>query len=403
MRKPVIGLGFALGLALTGLTTTLTTTAAEADPVVRLHPQKVCADASSPLVAVCHARVMTDKKGAVPTADAPPPGALTPSDVRSAYDLPATGGTGRTVAIVDAFGYPNLERDLAVYRTEFGLPACTVADGCLRVIDQDGGTKAPHFDAGWGLETALDADAVSAACPTCSILVVQAKSDAFKNLSIAVATAATQPGVVAISNSYGFGDLSEATYGAPWDHPGIAVTASTGDSGYQGASFPASSSKVVAVGGTTLTSATSTARGWTETAWSGAGSGCSATNPALAAAASYDTGCANRAIADVAAAADPTAGGLAVYYPVSSKASTWATVGGTSEASPIIAAVYALSGNTGGPGVYANALPYAANGSGLNDVTEGSNGTCSTAQWCSARSGWDGPTGVGTPDGLSAF
>jgi subtilase family serine protease len=176
------------------------------------------------------------------------------------------------------------------------------------------------------------------------------------------------------------------------------VTASTGDDGYQGASFPASSSYVTAVGGTTLRSA-SNARGWIETAWNGTGSGCSTKNDALAAAASYNTGCPKRAIADVSAAADPRYGGMAVYWPTSSSSSTWAQVGGTSEASPIIASVYALSGNTSG---YANATPYSHPGS-LFDVTGGSNGSCSPSQWCRARTGWDGPTGLGTPNGTGAF
>ena len=104
-------------------------------------------------------------------------------------------------------------------------------------------------------------------------------------------------------------------------------------------------------------------------------------------------------MADVAAAADPGKGGLAVYYPTSKSVSTWGQFGGTSESAPIIASVYALSGNTSG---YANAIPY-SHTSGLFDVTSGSNGTCPTAQWCNARGGWDGPTGLGTPNGAGAF
>ncbi len=211
-------------------------------------------------------------------------------------------------------------------------------------------------------------------------------------------TASKQPGVVAISNSYGGGDAPDTTYGTYYNHPGIAVTASTGDNGYQGASYPASSAYTTAVGGTTLAKATNT-RGWNETVWNGAGSGCSTYNTALAAAASFGTGCAKRAMADVSAAANPNTGGLAVFYPTNSKSSTWAQVGGTSESAPIIAAVYALSGNTAG---YANAIPYAHPGS-LFDVTSGSNGTCPTTQWCNARAGWDGPTGLGTPNGAGAF
>jgi subtilase family serine protease len=362
------------------------------------HAERVCSAATAKTTASCFSKVMVNGKGAVPHSSTPPPGAKTPAQLKSAYNLNGTSGAGRTVAIVDAYGYPNLAADLATYRNQFGLGSCTTASGCLRITDQNGGTSLPRFNAGWAGEQALDVDAVSAICPDCKILVVQAKSASIADLGTAANTAAHQAGVVAISNSYGGGDLSDATYGANYNHPGIAVTASTGDNGYQGGSFPASSSYVTAVGGTTLVSA-SNSRGWSETAWSGAGSGCSTVNTALAAAAGAGTGCSKRAIADVSAAADPNNGGMAVYYPTSQSVSTWAQVGGTSESSPIIASVYALSGNTAG---YANALPYSHTAS-LFDVSSGSNGTCPTTQWCNARAGWDGPTGLGTPNGTGAF
>jgi subtilase family serine protease len=342
--------------------------------------------------------VMVDAKGAAPTSTTPPTSALDAQELQDAYKLAGLTSGGRTVAIVDAYGYPSLESDLATYRSTMGLPACTTANGCLRIIDQNGGTNLPRMDVGWAQEQALDVDAVSAACPDCKIVVVQADSNSFANLGTAVITASKQPGVVAISNSYGGGDADDATYGTYYDHPGIAVTASTGDNGYQGGSYPASSSYVTAVGGTSLVKAGNT-RGWSESVWDGAGSGCSTYNAALQAAASFDTGCAKRAMADVAAAADPSYGGLAVYYPSSRRASTWGQFGGTSEAAPIIASVYALSGNTAG---YANAIPY-GHSSALFDVTSGSNGTCPTTQWCNARTGWDGPTGLGTPNGAGAF
>jgi subtilase family serine protease len=323
---------------------------------------------------------------------------MTPAQLRAAYGLGGLDATG-TVAIVDAYGYPNLERDLGVYRSQFGLSACTKANGCLKVLDQNGGTNYPRFNTGWAGETALDVDAVSAICPSCKIVVVQAKSASIVNLGTAVATAAAQAGVVAISNSYGGGDLSDASYGSYYNHPGIAVTASTGDNGYQGGSYPASSSYVVAVGGTTLTMSGTTRV--SETAWSGAGSGCSTVNTALAAAAAFGTGCTKRAIADVSAAADPNKGGMAVYYPTSSRNSTWAQVGGTSESSPIIAAVFALAGGVA-TGVQANSIPY-AHSSSLRDITSGSNGSCPTGQWCAARVGWDGPTGLGVPNGIGGF
>ncbi|MGZ4444088.1 MAG: S53 family peptidase [Nocardioidaceae bacterium] len=342
--------------------------------------------------------MIVDGSGKVPAASSPAPTAKTPAQLQNAYKLTGATSGGRTVAIIDAYGYPNLANDPATYRSYFGLGACTTANGCLAIKDQNGGTNLPRFNAGWAGEQALDVDAVSAVCPDCKITVVQAKSASIADLGTAANTAAHLPGVVAISNSYGGGDLSDATYGSYYNHPGIAVTASTGDNGYQGGSFPASSSYVTAVGGTTLVAA-SNSRGWSETAWSGAGSGCSTVNAALAAAAGANTGCAKRAIADVSAAADPNNGGMAVFYPTSQTNSTWAQVGGTSESSPIIASVYALSGNTAG---YANATPYSHTAS-LFDVTSGSNGSCPTTQWCNAGSGWDGPTGLGTPNGTGAF
>jgi subtilase family serine protease len=396
IRKTLLS---ALGAAtlLLGAVATVTP-AADAAPS-DLHAKRVCAASGQATVASCLSKVLVNGKGAVPNSATPSPAAKTPAQLKDAYKLTGTSSGGKTVAIVDAYGYPNLANDLATYRSYFGLPACTTASGCLTIKDQNGGTSLPRFDTGWAGEQALDVDAVSAICPDCKILVVQAKSASIVDLGTAANTAAKQAGVVAISNSYGGGDLSDATYGAPYNHPGIAVTASTGDNGYQGGSFPASSSYVTAVGGTSLFAASGTSRGWTESAWSGAGSGCSTVNTALAAASGSNTGCSKRAIADVSAAADPSNGGMAVYYPTSRTVSTWAQVGGTSESAPIIAAVYALSGNTAG---YANALPY-GHTANLFDVSTGSNGTCPTTQWCNARTGWDGPTGLGTPNGTGAF
>jgi subtilase family serine protease len=385
-------------LAVAGLTAQASgATAAPATTNAR-HVAKVCAATAKSHTAVCHALKLVNDAGATPAATTPPSTGLTPAGLRDAYKLNGLSAGGRTVAIVDAYGYPSLERDLGVYRSQFGLSACTVANGCLRIINQTGGTSLPRFNAGWAGEQALDVDAVSAAAPDAKIVVVQANSASFADLGAAVVTASKQPGVVAISNSYGGGDASDATYGSYYNHPGIAVTASTGDNGYQGGSYPASSSYTTAVGGTSLVAAGNT-RGWSETVWSGAGSGCSTYNTALAAASSSGTGCAKRAMADVSAAADPGEGGMAIYYPTTKTSSTWAQFGGTSEAAPIIAAVYALSGNTAG---YANALPYANTGA-LFDVTSGSNGSCPTTQWCNARTGWDGPTGLGTPNGAAAF
>jgi subtilase family serine protease len=400
MRRTLLGSAIAAAaLAVAGLGAAVPSANAAQTSAQRLHPTRVCHAVLSRGQANCHAMLMVRPDGSVQRSSTPPSTALTPAQLQDAYNLTGLSSGGRTVAIVDAYGYPSLEQDLATFRSHFGLSACTTANGCLTIMDQNGGTNYPRTDVGWDQEQALDVDAVSAACPDCKILVVQASTNSFANLGQAVITASQQPGVAAISNSYGGSDAADSTYGSYYDHPGIAVTASTGDNGYQGGSYPADSSYVTAVGGTTLRQANGTSRGWSESVWSGAGSGCSAYNAALAAAAGFDTGCSMRAMADVSAAADPAQGGLAVYYPTSRTSSTWAQVGGTSESSPIIASVYALSGKTSG---YANAIPY-SNPGALFDVTSGSNGSCPTTQWCNARNGWDGPTGLGTPNGAGAF
>lgn len=403
MRQRILVSALSAGaLAVVGVTAAMSSASgavgAPAPYTAGKHAAKVCSATKAAHTATCDAIKLVDAQGVAPRSSAPPSTGLTPTGLQDAYKLKGLSAAGRTVAIVDAYGYPSLERDLGVYRSQFGLSACTAANGCLKVINQTGGTSLPNFNAGWAGEQALDVDAVSAAAPDAKIIVVQANSASFADLGTAVQTAAKQAGVVAISNSYGGGDADDTTYGAYYNHPGIAVTASTGDNGYQGGSYPASSSYTTAVGGTSLVAA-SNSRGWSETVWSGAGSGCSTYNTALPGAASFSTGCSKRAMADVSAAADPGKGGMAIYYPTSKTASTWAQFGGTSEAAPIIAAVYALSGNTTG---YANSFPYAHPGS-LFDVTSGSNGSCPTTQWCNARTGWDGPTGLGTPNGAGAF
>ena len=329
---------------------------------------------------------------------APPAGSLTPDDVRAAYDLPS-GGQGATVAIVDAGGYATAEADLAVFRSTYGLPACTTANGCFTKLDQTGGHNLPPENPGWSIETALDLDAVSSACPSCRILLVEADSPALDDLGQATDTAAARH-PVAISNSYGVpGEGSApAVYDHYYDHPGIAVTASTGDYGNI-VNWPASNGNVVAVGGTTLTRDAGSARGWTESAWASGGSGCSASEPKPAYQQGIDTGCDRRAIADISAVADPDTG-LGLYN--SSAVGGWARYGGTSLSAPLVAAMYALAG-TPTPGTYPVTYPYAdTDAADLTDVTTGSDGYCGN-QLCTARTGWDGPTGLGTPAGVGAL
>jgi subtilase family serine protease len=325
------------------------------------------------------------------------PVGYTPADLRAAYGLPATGGTG-TIAIVDAYDDPTAERDLAVYRRQFHLPPCTTANGCFRKVDQAGGHQLPTADGGWGQEISLDLDMASAICGSCHLLLVEATSSSQANLGAAVDTA-VRLGADAVSNSYGGPDASDRSYGRYYHHAGVAITVSTGDSGY-GVSYPASSRYVTAVGGTTLTRTSRSRRGWTETAWSGSGSGCSTLNRAPWQKPST-TGCRGRAVADVAAVADP-ATGVAVYDSFAfENTSGWLTFGGTSAASPIIAAVFALAGNTAD--VTDGSYVWAHHRGGVHDVSRGSTGRCPTTRWCQARRGWDGPTGWGTPSGLRAF
>src|SRR3954447_116753 len=297
-------------------------------------------------VALGHSRCLSWVKGnASPLAQTP--SGYGPADLQSAYALPsATAGTGQTVAIVDAFDDPTAEQDLGDYRANYGLPPCTTANGCFRKVNENGGTlPMPPPGADWGLEISLDLDMVSAVCPNCHILLVEATTNLNSDLYTAVDTAA-RLGANAISNSYG-GDesSSETTTGdAHFNHPGVAITASSGDSGY-GVSYPASSRYVTAVGGTSLTRSSRSRRGWTERAWSGAGSGCSARNSGSGQRSSVSQ-CDGRAVADIAAVADP-ATGVAVYDSyVFDGTSGWLTFGGTSAAAPIIAGVFALAGNT---------------------------------------------------------
>ncbi|WP_126603148.1 S53 family peptidase [Dictyobacter aurantiacus] len=341
----------------------------------------------------CNA-VQIDSKGGKTTPNASPSG-LNPTDLQSAYKLPSsTAGSGQTVAIVDAYNDPNAESDLAVYRSQFGLPACTTANGCFRKVDQNGGTKYPRGNSGWAEEISLDLDMVSAICPNCHILLVEASSSSFTNLGTGVNTAVNL-GANTISNSYGGNESSsETSYASYYNHPGHVITASSGDNGY-GVESPAAYNTVVAVGGTSLSKSSNT-RGWSETAWNGAGSGCSAyiTKPSW----QKDSGCSRRTVADVSAVADPNTG--VSVYDTYGQGSGWMVFGGTSVASPIIASVYALAGNASS--VNAAQSLYSNTGS-LFDVTSGSNGSCGGSYLCTAGSGYDGPTGLGTPNGTGAF
>ena len=402
MRRRVTGT--VLGGALIALVPFLTGPANAAPqtasaPAAVSHPFHASCASAKAGQAHCDAFVRDDvatSEKALLAAAATPSG-LGPADLQSAYKLPsASAGSGQTVAIVDAYNDPTAEADLNVYRSQYGLGACTTANGCFKKVNQTGGTSSyPPTDGGWAEEISLDLDMVSAVCPNCKIVLVEATSATFANLGTAENTAASLANV--ISNSYGGSDAPDSTYGKYYNHPGKAITVSSGDSGY-GVEYPASSHYVTAVGGTSLRAASTTARGWTETAWSGAGSGCSSYNTALSGQSGL-TGCSRRAVADVSAVADPSTG-VAVYDSTSyGGQSGWLVFGGTSVAAPIIAGVYGLAGNAAS---IDNNYPY-SHASSLFDITSGSNGSCSTTKWCTAGPGWDGPTGLGTPNGTGAF
>jgi subtilase family serine protease len=335
-------------------------------------------------------------------------GAYDPSYLQSAYNVASAaaahrGGVGQIVAIVDAYDDPNVASNLSYYRSFFGLSACPTgtvslsASGCvLEKVNQNGSTTTrPSPDPNWAVEISLDVEMVSAICPNCQILLVEANSNSLSDLGTA-ANEAVALKANAVSNSYGggeyFGETADAT--SYYDHPGLPVTVSSGDSGY-GVEFPAASPYVTAIGGTSLTQLTNTGtRSGSETAWSGAGAGCSAYEPKPTW--QTNTGCTNRTVADVSAVANPSTG---VWVYDTYQTSGWAIYGGTSVASPIIASFYALAANAPGSSAIPASYAYANRGA-LYDVTSGSDGSCSPNNYlCTAGPGYDGPTGLGTPGG----
>ena len=353
----------------------------------------------------------------------PYPGFLTPEALHDAYDLPneTPEAATQTIAVVDAFDDPTAEADLAVYDKQFGLPECTTANGCFRKVNQKGeASPLPKANGEWASEISIDVQMAHAICQNCQVLLVETKTEEFSDLGAGV-NAAVKLGATEISNSYGATEEASETglAASAYNHPGIVLAASSGDCGYLntvpgctgepvGAEFPADVPTVLAVGGTTLSESGGS---WTSSAWDEGGSGCSALfdaalwqPPSEGFAA---TGCGTaRAIADVAAIGDPNTG-VDVYdstpeFP--GGPTGWGAWGGTSVASPILAAEFGLAGGAAGV-AYPAATLYAHAGETANllDVTTGTNGTCEGHTICAAASGFDGPTGVGSPVGLGAF
>lgn len=344
-----------------------------------------------------------------------------PSDLQSAYNI--SGGKSSLVAIVDSYGYPKASSDLANYRAYYKLPACTTGNGCLKIRNQTGGTKLPHSNQNWDAEQALDLDMVSAMCPNCKILLVEANTDFASDLYTAAAEAA-KLGAAAISNSYGAsehkscgggGEPSDPAFSAP----GHIYVAASGDNGgglsnCGGPQQPCSFSTVVCAGGTHLARANNS-RGWTEKVWNelsspacgsggcgAAGSGCSTIvkKPAW----QNDSGCNMRSESDVSAEASVLTP-VAAYF---SGYGGWTAFGGTSVSAPLIAGIVGRAGNgragRGPQNVWSRR-------SHLYDETVGNNlyaplsGNCASSvrYICYARNGFDGPTGLGSPNGLAAF
>ncbi len=352
--------------------------------------QKVCANGAR---WQCKAWVRSDGSGHIKSYASV--SGFGPPDIQSAYKLDATKGAGATIAIIDAYNYPNASSDLAVYRSQYGLPPCTTANGCLKIVNQSGQASplpanSPAGD-DWSVEAALDLDSASAACPNCKIILIEANDDQGDGLYVSNDTAASLGATVA-SNSWGGPDGGTGpSLETHFNHSGTGYFVASGDNGNTGSSpdYPSTSAYVTGVGGTSLVKSSSGTRGWTEGAWSGAGSSCS--NDIAKPSWQTQSACADRAAADVSAVADPNTG-VAVYNAANGG---WIVVGGTSAACPIVASIYALTGhgNAGPSYAYGHATSYF-------DVTSGNNGSCSGAM-CNAGAGWDGPTGLGSPNGAS--
>ncbi|MFJ8210196.1 S8 family serine peptidase [Streptomyces sp. NPDC096033] len=351
--------------------------------------RRVCPDRHDPRRAFCLSTVRTDLPAKPTLAPGEQPTGLSPRDIQSAYELPRFGGAGRRVAIVIANDYPEAEADLAVYRNQFHLPPCTTANGCFRKVYSTG-VKPPVVDPLWALEGGLDLQAVSASCPGCSITLVEAPNDLIlSSLLPAVDIASFLPGVVAVNGSWAIAE--QAPEGNLDSHfrPGLVYTFASGDIGGLPV-YPSVSPNVTSVGGTRLTRAFNL-RGWTESAWVGAGGGCSLYEPLPA----FQVGfapCANRSTPDISAVADDF-NGLAVYVSTPGNPTVgWQTVGGTSLSSPLVAGMYALAGRPG-PNDRPNTYPYAHPHS-FHDIVTGCAGP-----YC-AIPGYDRASGLGTPRGL---
>lgn len=299
---------------------------------------------------------------------------ITPTAIKAAYNLPATGGQG-TIAIIDAYDNPYVASDLNVFCTQFGLPAATIEVHKM--------TSTVRGNTNWGLEIALDVQWAHAIAPNAKILLVEARSNSISDLLSAVNYAKGRSDVVAVSMSWGSNEFSsESSYDSYFTSSyGAAFYASSGDDG-AGTSWPSVSSRVISVGGTTLSFANGAVT--SETAWSGSGGGVSTyiSKPTYQSGLSYS----KRATPDVSYNADPNSG-FAVY---DSYGYGWVVVGGTSAGAPQWAAIHSLSLTATATNIYNTYSQAGRYGADFRDITSGSNGY-------SAGTGYDLATGVGSP------
>jgi len=366
----------------------------------------------------CFAQVVTDKDGNIFTATPAAIAGYGPAQFHTAYQLPCTPGGPvqaicatptsfgpQTIAIVDdgnlTTGGSTVASSLALYDQNFGLPACTAANGCLTVVNQSGATSPLPASEGWDSEIALDVESAHMICQTCKIVLVEASTSSDANLSASNNTAATfNP--VAISNSWGNTSSNDTSLDADYNHPGIAMIASTGDSGAvsNGVQWPADNPNMLAVSGTSLN--VNSNNTWaSETVWAGSGGGC---NPTYAAPASqlalpnWTSLCGTkRAYGDVAADANPSTG-MAIVF-----GGTWYEYGGTSLSAPLVAGMIGLVGKVPA-GVTASTIPYQSNNaSNFRDIVSGNDCDTSGQAHCTAAAGFDTPSGFGTPLGVGGF
>ncbi len=348
-----------------------------------------CTSVTGSGVALCSNIELASSTTYGPTTPAASVPGFHPADLQAAYRFPSsTAGHGQTIAIVVAGADPNAEADLAVYRSTFNLGACSVASGCLKLL-QPQTAIAVTATSDWAREAATGLDMASAICPNCKLMLYQT-ANTKDYLAQAISNAANA-GATVVSNSF---TIPERSAMSTWTFPSVPVIAAAGDSAYGAVFWPAAASNVIAVGGTTLTK-DSSSRGWSEAVWSATSSGCSAV--AAKPAWQKDAACSGRTIADIAAVGDPNTP-VAIYNTYQD--SGWERVGGTSVAAPIIAGAYGLAGNgatlTGAASIYSHL-------SSIFPVTSGSNGSCSAAYLCNGFSGYNGPTGWGTPNGIGAL